>query len=199
MKSWWLVPVLVVAVALAVWVHAAGADPSRQPPPRLTSTGIAALSDAEIIGRVTADLRWRLVNLPPAQMTRWRSFPAPARHLLALAPVVDASDLPPPVFEGFAALVESSLPTAPTLAEIAEAFTAIGAAAEAEAVAAAGLVARPSGIQAAGRAGPGSGGADGYAAHDRRLRALLATGGAGKRLRAYLRQHADEIASASIR
>lgn len=198
MKSWWLFPVFAIVLAGAVWVHGMAADPQRQAPPRLTAAEIAALPDGEVFGRVTTDLRWLLVNLPPAQMERWRTLPPPARHVLALAPVVNASELPPPAFEGFAAIVDSPLPTAPSLVEITEAFTAIGATAEAEVVTAAGQVARGA-IGETGRAGPASARTDGYASLNQRLRALLASGQAAKRLHAYIRQHADELAAATIR
>lgn len=191
MRKWWGVAVFALLVALAVWMHALSGEPRRQPPPRLTAAEIAALPEIELCDRAVADLRWQLVNLPLPEMTRWRDFPTPARHLLALAEVVSEPERPPPRFEGFAALADSALPTAPTLVEVAAAFTAIGAAEEARVV------------QAAEQVRAGAGGAPrpvgAFAAQDQRLRALLAGGGAARQLRSYVRQNADAIAGAAIR
>lgn len=175
-----------ILAALAVWWLAR--EPPLPLPDALTQAQIEALPEARLIGEVTTDLR---IRLQAAGVTsgRWRSWPEPARHVLAWSWVEgDNGPQSQPVFQGFAALLANRGNNLPTYGDIAAAYTALGASApaalqrEAEGVAA-GLDAPPEG-------------ADPFAALNRRFVQALGRPGTLTAMRAYIRAHTAELAAA---
>lgn len=190
----WLFVMLTVLVAGSIWLNW---PHSQLPvaPPAMNAEQILAATDTQVVSLVITDLRWKLAEIPPEKRTGWRSWPAPARHVLALS-WTERDDDPntPPTFDGFAALLANPAPNMPTMAELAEAYTAIGAPKAAAVVEEADKVAKDADIT------PGQPIENPaiFAAADRKLRAQSAACKAPLLLRAYVRAHAEDIADARI-
>lgn len=176
----------VVLAALAVWWL--GRTPAPALPDALTQAEIEALAEAPLIAVVTTDLRTRL-QAAGVTSGRWRSWPEPARHVLAWSWV--ESDNGPnsqPVFQGFAPLLANRGNNLPTYGDIAAAYTALGASAPAA------LLREAEGV-AAGLESPPEG-ADPFAALNRRFVQTLGRPGTLAPMRAYIRAHTAEMAAA---
>lgn len=192
MKRHWPIPVLILLAGLAIWIHLANAPERRHAPPSMTSEQILACPETQVVSLVTTDLRWKLAELDAAEFGRWRTLPAPARHILALA-WVERDDAPgtPPIFQGFASLLANTVANMATLAEIAEAYDAIGAPAAAAVVTQAAQLAATTDKPAAAHADP-------FAALNRQLLSQSSKAGVIRLLRAYVRSNAEVIAAAQI-
>ena len=194
MKTTWLVLLLVVLVGLSIWVNLANRPERRKAPPAMTAEQILAVPESQVFSLVTHDLRWRLAELDPSDFGKWRTLPAAARHVFALA-WVERDDGPgtPPVFTGFASIVGNSAANVPTLAEISEAYTAIGASAPAAVVSQAEQIATASGL-ARGDA-PGN---DPFPTLNQQLLSASSKAGVIRLLRTYIRDNAEVIATATF-
>ncbi|MCK6486730.1 MAG: hypothetical protein L6R48_00065 [Planctomycetes bacterium] len=175
-----------VMAALAVWWLSR--EPSLPLPDALTGAQIEALPEAQLVQAVTTDLRTRL-QAAGATSGRWRSWPEPARHVLAWSWVEgDNGPGASPVFIGFSALLANRDRQLPTYGDIAAAYTALGASTpaavlrEAEGVAA-GLSAPPEGT-------------DPFAALNRRFVQTLGRPGTLAPMRAYIRTHTADLVAA---
>jgi hypothetical protein len=181
-----LLSLAALAAAMLLWYERR--EPGPDLPPSLTRAELEALSEVSLVSAVTNDLRLRM-SAAGATSGRWRSWPEPARHVLAWSWVeTDLGAQAPPRFPGFAALFANPSQRLPSYADIADAYQALGAAPaaavvrEAEALAG-GLEAVPEG-------------ANPFAALDRRFVQALGRGGTVAAMRAYIRAHLDEIAAA---
>lgn len=175
-----------VLAALAVWWLSC--EPPLRLPDALTQAQIEALSEAQLVQAVTTDLRTRL-QAAGATSGRWRSWPEPARHVLAWSWVEgDNGPGASPVFIGFSALLANHDRQLPTYGDIAGAYTALGASAPA-------AVLREAAGVAAGLAAPPEG-ADPFAALNRRFVQALGRAGTLAPMRAYIRAHTAELAAA---
>ncbi len=187
MKQTVLLSCLLAAILAAAVVWWLAREPPLPLPDALTQAQIEAMPEAQLIGAVTTDLRIRL-QAAGATSGRWRSWPEPARQVLAWSWV--ESDNGPnsqPVFQGFAPLLANRGNNLPTYGDIAAAYSALGANAlaavlrEAEGVAA-GLDTPPEG-------------ADPFAALNRRFVQTLGRPGTLAPMRAYIRAHTAELAA----
>jgi hypothetical protein len=182
-----LLSCLLAAILAALVVWWLGRTPAPALPDALTRAEIAALPEAQLIGVVTTDLRTRL-QAAGVTSGRWRSWPEPARHVLAWSWVEsDNGPQSQPVFQGFAVLLANRGNNLPTYGDIAAAYTALGASAPAAVLreaagVAAGLAATPEG-------------ADPFAALDRRFVQALGRPGTLAPMRAYIRAHTVELAA----
>lgn len=183
-----LLSCLLVAMVVAVSVWWLSRETSPPLPDALTQAEIEALSEAQLIGVVTTDLRTRL-QAAGVTSGRWRSWPEPARHVLAWSWVEsDNGPQSQPVFEGFAVLLANRGNNLPTYGDIAAAYTALGASAPAA------LLREAEGV-AAGLASPPEG-PDPFAALNRRFVQALGRPGTLVPMRAYIRAHTAELAAA---
>ncbi len=176
-----LLPVLVVGSVWLNWPSSSVPDA----PPFQDAEQICAADDSQLIPLVINDLRWKLAVVPAEQRNLWRSWPEPARHAYALAWLEnDNGPGAPSAFEGFGAIVGATGEHLPTLAEMSEAYAAIGA------QPCAAIVAEAAKIDRSG--GPGA-----FTTCDNRLRKQMAVSKTRELYRAYLRTHAEDIAAAT--
>ncbi|MCK6486733.1 MAG: hypothetical protein L6R48_00080 [Planctomycetes bacterium] len=171
-----VVLVVMVGAAAAVWWPSSRVDLPEQPP--LEAVELSSLPAAQAPGRAADQLRWYL-TLDRSRMVRWRALPDPARHLLVLSAVEGAEGITAHPFKGIAATADNGTLSF-TVAELVDAYRAIGAKACAA---------------VAEEAGKASGDAKRLADCDRRLIAASAQDKAITLLAAYVLQHADELAA----
>jgi hypothetical protein len=180
----WLLAILAAVGGLAWLVHCSG-PPRVDAPPGITAEQLQALPADRMVSAALDHLRWRLAVVEPERVARWRTMDEPARTLLAIsAAESDAGPSAQGPFHGFQALCADPSPLAPTLDELATAYTVIGAVRVAEAVRAA----KP--LAAAEVTDPGR-----WAACDRAFLQALQADRSRDRQRAYVRAHAEEIAA----
>lgn len=196
----WPIPVLVLLIGVSVVLNWANQPERRTAPPAMTAAQILATPESQVFSLVTQDLRWKLAACDASLAAHWRTMPAPACHVLALAAVErDEGPDRPAVFEGFAFIINNPYPTAPNLSDIAEAYTAIGATAPVAVVDKASRLAAASAARASD-AHPGQPSvADPFGELNRQLLEASAKAGTNALIRIYIRAHADEIASAQIK
>lgn len=194
MKRRWTISAIVVLTLASVWLNWPHNDLPTAPQ-AMTADEIRATQDTQVITLATTDLRWKLAEVSPDKRTRWRAWPKAAQHVFVLAwTESDNGPGAPSVFDGFAALLARSGPNIPTLPEIAEAYTAIGAPTIAAIVDEAHATANMAGIIPGN---PIERPAD-FAAFDSKFHHESTTCKAVVLLRAYIREHADDIAAAHI-
>lgn len=187
-RRWPLLLLLPLAAVAATLLWYERREPGPDLPPSLTRAEVEALSEAALVSAVSNDLRLRM-SAAGATSGRWRSWPEPARHVLAWSWVeADLGAQAPPRFPGFAALLPNAGQRMPTYADIADAYQALGAAPAAAVVREAETLA--GGLEAVPE------GANPFAALDRRFLQALGRGGTVAAMRAYIRAHLDEIAAA---
>lgn len=175
-----LLPVLVVGSVWLNWPSSSLPDA----PPFLDAEQIRAADDSQLIPLVINDLRWKLAVVPAERRERWRSWPEPARHTYALAWLEnDNGPGAPSAFEGFGAIVGATGEHLPTLAEMSEAYAAIGA------QPCAAIVNEAASVDQGGDP-------HAYADCDNRLRKQMAVCRTRTLFRDYLRSHAEDIAAA---
>jgi hypothetical protein len=175
-----LLPVLVVGSVWLNWPNSNVPDA----PPFQDAGQIRAADDGRLIPLVINDLRWKLAVVPAERRDRWRSWPEPARHAYALAWLEnDNGPGAPSAFEGFGAIVGATGEHLPTLAEMSEAYAAIGA------QPCAAIVAEAAKIDAS--SGPAA-----FTDCDNRLRRQMAVCKTRALYRDYLRSHAEDVAAA---
>lgn len=183
---WLLLPAMAAIAAVLLWVE--GRTPPPDLPPALTRAELEALSEVSLVSAVSNDLRLRM-SAAGATSGRWRSWPEPARHVLAWSWVeTDLGAQAPPRFPGFAALFANPDQRLPAYADIADAYQALGAAP------AAAVVREAETLAGSLEAVPE--GANPFAALDRRFLQALGRGGTVAAMRAYIRAHLDDIAAA---
>jgi hypothetical protein len=194
MKRRWTIGALVILTLASVWLNWPRNELPTAPQ-SLTADEIRATPDTQVIALATADLRWKLAEIPPELRTRWRAWPKPVQHIYVLAwTESDNGPGAPSVFDGFAALLSRSGPQVPTLSEIAAAYTAIGAPTIADVVDEAQTTASAAGIIPGNPIErPGD-----FASLDRRFHQESTNCKAVVLLRAYIREHADAIAATRI-
>ncbi len=174
-------------------------------PPAMSSPEITACPETQVIARVTSDLRLKVAGVP-SRMSKWRSMPLPAKHVLALSWVED--DLPPGApthaFQGFSALLAVQAPNMASLDDIAQAYEAIGAPKVAEVIALAKAMSeRPAAEDAvAHTAGPldlheKRRRENPFAEIDQQFREQRRSDNIIGLLRAYIRAHGDALAETS--
>lgn len=188
MKRSWLIPLLVAAFALAVVVHWPRTVRTYDLPPALDAGQLAALPDEQIVYAATMELSYSLADVDPAELpAHWQTLPEAARHLLALSWLVDDGPVVQPRFLGFAHLLGSTAPHLPSLAEVAAAYRAIGAAGPAAVVEEAQRLVATSGKPAAG--------SDPFGALDRALVEQSRACNVVRLLRSYVRTNIADIAA----
>lgn len=180
----WLLAILAAMGVLAWLVHCSG-PPGVEAPPGITAEQLQALPDERIVSAALDHLRWRLAVVPSERVVRWRTMDEAARTVLTIsAAESDTGPGTPGPFHGFQALDADPSPLAPTLDELATAYTVIGAARVADAVRAAKPLAAAE-VTDQGR----------WAACDRAFLQALQAERSRDRLRTYVRAHAAEIAA----
>ncbi|MCK6488951.1 MAG: hypothetical protein L6R48_11580 [Planctomycetes bacterium] len=143
----------------------------------LTAADLRALPADLLLVRSFDRLRWH-VALDPARLKRWRAQPDSVRHLLVLSTVeTDAGLAANTTFPGLASLFAQGA-FACSAQELAEAYRAIGATGCA---------------MVADAAAQADGDAKRLAACDRRLVAASEADGTVARMRAFVRERADEL------
>ncbi|MCK6486727.1 MAG: DMP19 family protein [Planctomycetes bacterium] len=190
----WLLPAFAVVVAAGVAVHWPRAGRAYDLPAAQTAEALAALPDDRLVYAVVSELRWHLSDRGPDQVgARWRALAPAPRHVLALSWFIDDNGPgPSSQFTGFANHLAATAVHAPTLAELTEAYRAIGASRCAEAVEMARKAADAGGWTQGGARPEGP---DPFAAANRELVAAERAGGVVGLLRAYVRAHLDELAA----
>lgn len=199
MKNKWMpiiLAALVVIAAIVYWPWKTG--PDFDIPASMSGEEITACPEHQLITLVVTDLRFKLAA-DERNWVRWREMPEAARNVLALSWVEDdlPYDSPGAVFKGFGDLLGKHPPNMATLDDIAAAYENIGASGVAFVVRDAATIAgSPTGKDAAA-----AGGADAHRPYlelDGTYRDRVQRDESRKLLRAYIRAHAGEIASAHI-
>lgn len=190
MRKRWLLPILLVAAMLAAIVHWPRSQRAYDLPPALDAGQLAALPDTAIVYAATMELSCSLADVDPAGMeAHWQTLPEAARHLLALSWLVDDNGpVAQPKFLGFAHLLGSTAPHAPSLTGVAAAYRAIGAVGPATVVEEAQRLAATSAWK------PGAGN-DPFRSVDRALVEQSTACNVVRLLRAYVRANIADIAA----
>lgn len=179
---------LVIGVIVVVVLNR---EPPVMPPieatPPLSADQLATVPDAQLFPLVVRDLRLAIVV--GGKLSRWRELPEPARQVLALSWVHTDSGVgprpPTTAFRGFRTLARETSPNAPTLDEVAAAYTAVGALEVAQVV------------RDAAKLGVDADTAE-YARYDGRFASLSQDPRTVAKIRAYVRANAVTLAGAKL-